>query len=38
MTTYDIGSPGLMNSAKICVRKKVKWLGAFHDSDTVIWN
>jgi hypothetical protein len=36
MTTYDIGSPGLTNSAKIFVRKKVKWLGAFHDSDTVI--
>ena len=38
MTTYDIVSPGLMNSAKIFIRKNEKWLGAFHDSDTVIWN
>jgi len=27
MTTYDIGSPGLMNSAKIFVRKKGKVVG-----------
>jgi hypothetical protein len=24
--------------ANIFIRKKEKWLGAFHDSDTVIWN
>jgi hypothetical protein len=27
MTTFDIGSPGLMNSANIFIRKKEKWLG-----------